>query len=195
MFSRVISWGEAADVGADAFDIRTAELGVYLFVADTDLNLLSVFDDLRYDRSDADMLSPAMRKHVGEKLRPMGFKQISGTVFENKSADVRFIMPKSHALGASPFDISRYTPKREQDYYVLTPTQAACQLIDNYSLDRAVASIKALIARQPINLLRLADYLERKPTHERFEAALGHLQFVQRQAVTTEPLRSRRSLG
>ncbi|MEM6846789.1 MAG: hypothetical protein AAF580_01770, partial [Pseudomonadota bacterium] len=173
MFGRAIIWGTSEAFAPQSFDIRTAQLGVYLFVADSRLNLLSVFDDLRYDRSDADMLSPTMRRHVSEKLRPLGFKQISGTTFENPAADVRFLMPKSHALGASPFDISRYTPKREQDFYVLTPTQAACQIIDNYSLDFAVDAIKDLISRQPVNLLRLADYLERKPTHQRFAGVLG----------------------
>lgn len=195
MFGRAITWGGSEDVAPQTFDIRTAQLGVYLFVADSRLNLLSVFDDLRYDRSDVDMLSPTMRRHVSEKLRPLGFRQVSGTTFENRAADVRFLMPKSHALGASPFDISRYTPKREQDFYVLTPTQAACQIIDNYSLDHAVHAIKDLISRQPVNLLRLADYLERKPTHQRFAGALGHLQYFQRQAVTSDPLRTRRSLG
>lgn len=171
------------------------DLGPYLHVADRKLNILSVFDDLRYDRSDADLLSPAMRKHVVKVLSELEFKQTSGTVLKHKTSDLRCIMPKFHALGASPFDITRYADKRPQDFYVLTPTQTACQFIDNYALEEAVELIKSLIVRQPINLFRLMDFLERKPSHEAFRAAIGHLKYVQRVALQEEPLRSMRSLG
>ena len=113
-------------------DPATVSFGHYMTLADERLQLFSVFDDLYYDRADADMLSPAMRKHAIEKLKKIGFKQISGNVLEDRGADRRCLMPKSHALGASPFDITRYTPRRAQDFYILTPTQTACQFIDHY---------------------------------------------------------------
>ncbi len=176
-------------------DPETLDFGPYLHVADTSLRILSVFDDLRYDRADADMLSPAMRQHAIRKLAQIGFKQTSGTVLEHRESDVRCLIPKFHALGASPFDITRYTDRREQDFYILTPTQTACQFIDHYDLEEAVERIKSLIALQPINLYRLMDYLERKPSHEQFRQAIGHLKYVQRKAVESEPLRRRRALG
>lgn len=167
----------------------------YLQVADTALGLISVFDDLRYDRADLDMLSPPMRNRARAKLQPLGFRQVSGTVFEARDANVRVIMPKSHALGASPFDITLYTPKRETDLYLLTPTQTACQFVDGYPRDEAVARIKTLIEKHPINLDRLGDYLEKKPQHAAFLPAIGHLKFHQREAVAKEPLCRRRALG
>lgn len=167
----------------------------YLQVADGKLNLLSVFDDLKYDRADADMMSPAMRSHAIKKLGPLGFRQTSGTVLDNRDAGVRVLIPKFHALGASPFDITRYTPKRATDYYLLTPTQTACQLIDFYRIDEAVRRIKELVAKHPINLFRLMDYLDKSPTHDAFQDAIGHLRFVQREAVASEPLCRRRALG
>ncbi|MEM8878805.1 MAG: hypothetical protein AAGD23_13180 [Pseudomonadota bacterium] len=172
-----------------------SDFGPYMQVADTALNLISVFDDLRYDRSDADMLSPAMRRHAISKLGALGFRQVSGTVLEQREADVRCLMPKFHALGASPFDITRYTPKREQDFYLLTPTQTACQFIDHYALEDALTRVRTLITRQPINIYRLMDYLEDKPSHQNFLKAIGHLKYVQREAVESEPLRRRRALG
>lgn len=171
------------------------DFGPYMHLADTALRLFSVFDDLRYDRSDADILTPGMRRHGIEKLARLGFRQTSGTVLQHREADVRCLIPKFHALGASPFDIARYTRRREHDYYLLTPTQTACQIIDHYALENAIERLRALIARQPINLLRLMDYLERKPTHEAFRGAIGHLKYVQREAVESEPLRRRRALG
>ncbi|MEM6638252.1 MAG: hypothetical protein AAF667_20480 [Pseudomonadota bacterium] len=176
-------------------DLLALDRDPYLSVADRRLRVLSVFDDLRYDRADADMMSPAMRQHAIGKLSPLGFRQTSGTVLENPEADVRFLIPKFHALGASPFDITRYTPKRDRDYYVLTPTQTACRFIDSYRTQEAVDRIKTLVAKHPINLYRLMDYLERKPAHQDFLGAIGHLKLVQREAIEAEPLRRRRALG
>lgn len=167
----------------------------YLKIVDMELGLISVFDELRYDRADADFLSPAMRTHAVRKMAPLGFVQSSGTVIENRADDVRVIMPKFHTQGTSPFDAVRYTPKRPQDFYLLTPTQTACQLIDAFETEEAVERIKALIATQPLNILRILDFLEDKPAHKRFEGAVGHLKYVQREAIQSEPLKRRRGLG
>lgn len=187
----------APEVEAHALGERLQTLGrdPYIVLADAQLRLISVFDDLRYDRADMDMLSGAMRQHAARRLRPLGVRQTTGSRFTHTESGIRIWMPKSHALGASPFDIARYTPRSAQDYYLLTPTQTACMIIDHYPTDEAVARIKELIKTQPINVLRISDYLERKPQHEAFESAIGHLRFVQREAVTSEPLMRRRALG
>lgn len=168
--------------------------GAYLCVPDCSVNIISIFDELRYDRADADLVSPAMRKHLASKLALLDFKQCSGTIFENKQLDIRCLIPKSHALGASPFDALRYTKKRTQDYYLLTSTQAACQLVDLYDVEEAVDKIAALISKQPINVNRIYDYLERNEKHQVFNKAIPHLRFLQRKAIESEPLRSMRAL-
>lgn len=179
---------------AGAAPEETVSFGHYMMLADTRLNIFAVFDDLTYDRSDVDMLSPNMRRHAVKTLSPLGFKQTSGRVLQNKAEDVLCYIPKFHALGSSPFDITRHTPKRERDYYLLTPTQTACQFVDGYALDEAVAKIEALVKVQPVNLHKLDDYLEHKPSHRDFSRALGHLVAVQKEAVSSEPLQRRRPL-
>lgn len=166
----------------------------YLSLADPELRLISVFDDLTYDRADMDMLTGHMRRHAVTKLAQLGFKQISGTMIENRSEDLRVLIPKIHALGASPFDAVRYVDRRPQDYVLLTPTQAACQMIDSYPCEKAVERIKLLIRKHPINLLKITDHLEHKDAHKVFGGAIGHLKFVQRKAIESEPLRGRRAL-
>ena len=166
----------------------------YIFASEKPFNILSIFDDLRYDRSDVDILSPSMRRYIAKLLASQGFKQKSGSVFQDKARDIRCIIPKTHALGASPFDITRYSPKREQDYYILTPTQTACQFVDRCSLEEAVEKIGALVAKHPINLLKLQDYLEDKEKHKEFLAAIPHIRYLQRIAVESEPLKRLRSL-
>lgn len=190
----------AADATEDAglttsVDPATVHFGHYMTLADERLRLFSIFDDLKYDRSDADMLSPAMRNHAIAKLKKIGFRQVSGAVLEDKGADRRCLMPKSHALGASPFDITRYTPRRAQDFYILTPTQTACQFIDHYDHDDAVERIVHLIHIQPINLNRLMDYLEHTKAHREFLKAIKFLRKTQDEAIKSEPLKRRRALG
>ncbi|MEL6954154.1 MAG: hypothetical protein AAFN09_16950 [Pseudomonadota bacterium] len=160
----------------------------------TEDRLLSVFDDLKYDRADADWMSGAMRGHAIRKLKPLGFRQVSGTVLQSAEG-VRLHIPKFHAQGASPFDVTRYTPRGPYDFYLLTPTQTACWFIDVCPRQEAVERIKTLIVKQPINLYRLLDYLEKKPAHQAFEDAIGHLKFVQREAVEGDKLKRRRALG
>ena len=103
--------------------------------------------------------------------------------------------PKFHALGSSPFDITRYTHKRDQDYYILTPTQTACLIIDAYDFDQALESISALIEEQPINIFKLMDYLENTEKHQSFLKAITTLRDRQKTAVQKETLKLRKSLG
>ncbi|MBV6633348.1 MAG: hypothetical protein KI792_10015 [Alphaproteobacteria bacterium] len=175
--------------------LETLSRDPYLWVARPPLNIISVFDDLKYDRSDLDMMSAPMRERVINQMAPLGFRQTSGRILESSADDVRVIFPKFQALGASPFDIARYRDRRPQDYLALTPTQTACQLIDHYDHGEAVEQVKALITKQPINIYRLMDYLEHKPAHRDFLNAIGHLKFVQREALESEALKGRRALG
>ena len=156
--------------------------GDYLYITECAPNIISIFDELNYDRSDADMVSPAMRMHIVKKLGNIGFKQKTGNILENKQYDIRCIIPKSHALGASPFHITDYTKKREQDFFVLTPTQSACQFIQHFPVETAIEHIHRLIKTQPINLKRLTDYLEMdsESTYASFLEAIGHLKYLQR---------------
>lgn len=186
--------GVGPEASAPGAGLATLDKDPYLSVADPDLRLISVFDDLRYDRSDLDMLTGPMRRHAVAKLAPLGFRHVSGTVIENRTDDIRVVIPKIHSLGASPFDAARYLERRPQDYILLTPTQAACQMIDTYPCEEAVDRIKALIVEQPINLFKILDHLERKEPHQVFRRAIGHLRFVQRTAIEAEPLRRRRPL-
>lgn len=184
-----------AKVCAPFFDtVASLNADPYLMVADTELRLISVFDDLRYDRADLDMLSAPMRRRALAKLIPLGFSQRSGSVIESRTEDIRIHLPKFRALGASPFDALRDIDLRPQDYALLTPTQAAAQIIAAHPLETVVQRLKALVIKHPVNLLRLGDYLEHKPSHQAFKDALGHLIYVQRTAIAKEPLKTRRAL-
>ena len=178
----------------DPAQLESLNTDPYLFIFRAELNLISVFDDLKYDRSDLDALSAPMRRRVLDRLAPFGFRQVSGGVFAHDGSDLHMHIPKYRALGASPFDATRDTPRRDQDFYILTPTQTACHIIDTKTPDEARALIKALIAKHPVNLMRIFDYLGDSDQHRAFADLVGHLKFLQREAVSAEPLRSRRAL-
>ncbi len=166
----------------------------YLYLPEKPLKVISVFDDLKYDRSDFDGLSPAMRRYVVKTLGSLGFKQKSGRVIAHAEHDIHCIMPKPSTLGASPFDVTRYTYKRERDFYVLTPTQTACIMVDRFPLQEAVDRIAALVSRQPINLFKLQDFLDARQAHQRFSEAIPYLKYKQRVAVEAQPLCHMKSL-
>jgi len=204
LFKRITS-GEAPGVKTPAnlnsntgvpFTDRMEALNTdpHLMVADAGLRLISVFDDLRYDRADLDILSGPMRRHALARLAPLGFTQRSGSVIENRTEDVLVHMPKFRALGASPFDALRDTALRAQDYALLTPTQAAAQIITEHATDVAKERLSALVVKHPVNLLRLFDYLEPIPAHQAFRSVLGQLVYLQREAVSMAPLKTRRAL-
>ncbi|MDA5557990.1 hypothetical protein [Shimia sp. MMG029] len=174
--------------------LRVLDKDPYLYVVDWDLQIISVFDDLKYDRADVDALAGPMRNHVLQKLKPLGFTQTSGHVISHTTADMQMIMPKFRALGESPFNATHFTKRRPQDFYILTPTQSACVLIDSYPPEEAQERILALIKQQPINIYRILDYMARDDHREAFKPVLGHLKFVQREAVRSEPLCRRRAL-
>lgn len=190
----VVSVDSDADVALTEA-LVTLKRDPYIKLADADLRIISVFDELRYDRADMDVLSGPMREHAVKMLAPLGFKQVTGSSFLHAETGIRILMPKAHALGGSPFDIARYTPRGQWDYYLLTPTQTACMMIDAYSKMKALERIKGLIKTQPINILRISDYFEDKPAHDDFADTIGHLKFVQREAIEAEPLCRRRALG
>ncbi len=175
-------------------DWTEQDRGPYLQIITGKLNIISIFDELRYDRSDADLLSPAMRMHLVKKLKTFGFKQKSGRILKHSKTQTHCHIPSSHALGASPFHITDSCPKGDKDFYALTPTQTACQFIQHYPVEEALERIKHLIASQPINIYRLSDYLEYEEKYSDFMQAIGHLKYVQRVALESSKLKSFRSL-
>ena len=196
---RGMGTAEPADFDIDLscpFPQRIAVLDAdpFVMVADAEAGLISVFDELHYDRADLDVLSPPMRRHALGRLRPLGFEQRSGRELVSPFEDIVIHLPKFHALGGSPFDALRDTSMRQQDYVLLTPTQAAAQIVNTYDLEAAVERVKRLVVKHPVNLLRLADFLDRSGRHRAFGTAIGHLMYVQRKAVCSEPLKTRRPL-
>ncbi|MEM7190969.1 MAG: hypothetical protein AAF439_15265, partial [Pseudomonadota bacterium] len=185
--------GQSSGISDRAIDDLSVRLEVlnedpYLYLVNEPLRLISVFDDLKYDRADMDLLSGPMRNWVLSKLTPLGFQQTSGGVVTHRWYEIRMHIPKFRALGASPFDATRDTPRSARDYYILTPTQTACQFIQEFTTEAAVEAVKELVCKQPVNLLRISDYLDKSDRHQAFKGAIGHLKYVQREAVQSEPL-------
>lgn len=160
-----------------------------------EINVLSVFDDVLYDRSDIDILSPAMRHFAAKFLKHQGYKQINGQCFSSQDRKEKLWMPKPSVLAASPFDIARYVKRSEGDALILTPTQTAALLLDSLKLDKAVEAIVLLIEQQPINLLKLHDHIPEYHQRNAYVEAFPYLRYCQRKVVENPKMRFKRSLG
>lgn len=83
------------------------------YLVDSPLNLLSVFDHTRYDRSDLDLLSVPQRQYVERKLKKFGYKFKTGRVLTSKLQTIVFRIPKQSIISANPFDVVRYEKKNQ----------------------------------------------------------------------------------
>ncbi|MEM9734291.1 MAG: hypothetical protein AAF903_12525 [Pseudomonadota bacterium] len=202
MMKRVLGWDAQTTAAApvQAYDpgiahcLEKLSADPYIKLADGDLRFISVFDDLHYDRADMDLLSEPMRRHAINKLLPFGYFQSSGSVIEHRKSGARIHMPKFRVLGCSSFDTLRETKMGQQDYALLTPTQAAAQIITRYPVQAAKERVAALIVHHPANLLRLFDSVEPGPNQSAIRSMLGELVHLQKKSIAQTSLGSRRAL-
>ncbi len=170
------------------------ENNIYFRTYTAPINMISVFDDTRFDRSDIDNLSPGMYRHTGKFLKNLGFEQDSGRIFRHSKFDMRCEIPKSRVQGSSPFHVLDYTTKREQDFYILTPTQIAGVIISKLPHADAVPLLIDLVEHHPINLFKLKDHTDNSKNHQDFLDVIAHLKYKQREATSKPPLRQLKTL-
>ena len=69
MFRFLTASAQPDDREHHSLDPASVNYGHYMTLADADLRLFSVYDALRYDRADADMLSPSASGFVKFPVR------------------------------------------------------------------------------------------------------------------------------
>lgn len=158
------------------------------------IQIISVYDDKRYDRSDIDNLSPAMYRYTANQLKDFGFVRVSGRVFQHSVFNADAIIVQAKVQGASPFHSLDYCSRKPEDILILTPTQTAAVFINDLPHEQAIEKIVALIKTQPINLFKLKDHLENSSRHISFLDAIPYIKYEQRKAVESAPLLNKRAL-
>ncbi|MGK0499408.1 MAG: hypothetical protein ACJAYG_001045 [Oceanicoccus sp.] len=159
------------------------------------IRVISVFDDVKYDRSDIDLLVPAMRKYVSQFLNNLGYKAKSGKCIVHRDSDIKCWLPKPSVLAASPFDITRYQARDLNDIYILTPTQTAAYYFQQLDFDLAIMAIGKMIKTQPVNILKLLDTLNSPQERRYYGPVLRYLLDCQQQVVSKPGVKFKRSLG
>lgn len=159
------------------------------------LGVISVFDDIQYDRSDIDILGPGMRRYVSQFLTTLDCKARSGRCIVHRDSGVKFWLPRPSVLAASPFDITRYQPRDAGDIYILTPTQTAAYFFQQIDFDWAIIAIGEMIKSQPVNLLKLEDTLQHQRERSYYAPVLRHLLNCQKLWVKHNKMKFKRSLG
>ena len=159
-------------------------------------NLVSIYDDRLYDRSDADFMNPSMRNYFKDRLKKLKYDWLSGNVLGSRIFSTKFIFPRNGILGASPFDITRYEKRGSEDYFVLTPTQVAGYLIQTQIGKDLIDNLKKLISKHPINLEKLRDHLSSdKKLDEKFNSFYVDLRNFQSEIIKSEELRKKSRIG
>ena len=156
-----------------------------------DQRILSVFDDSRFDRSDIDILSPAMRQHVIASLKTLDCQLVRGNQLIAPHG-ISLWMPKPSVLASSPFDATRYQRRASDDIYILTPTQAAAYQLEHCQLDIAVKAIADMMPEQPCNLRKLEDFITQDSARQRYLAAMPYLRNCLREAQEQPHMRFKR---
>jgi len=174
--------------------IKAVNEDEYLLWHDS-IRVISVFDDVKYDRSDIDLLGPGMRKHVTQFLKGLGCKAKSGKCIVHRDSEIKYWLPKPSLLAASPFDITRYQPRDANDIYVLTPTQTAAYFFQTIDFDLAILAIGDMIETQPVNILKLLDTLNSPQERTYYAPVLRYLLDCQKQIVKQPRVKFKRTLG
>lgn len=159
------------------------------------LNMLSIFDDTHYDRSDIDILNSAQRDFLFKKLKDFNYSWKSGRVLHSSSCPVIFTFPKISVLGASPLDALKYEKSSDKNIVVVTPTQFCAQCIKELDEFRGLSVIKELIEKHPVNLLKLRDHLSYTEFHEKYQRMLPELIAHQKNAISSGKLKYKRHIG
>lgn len=161
-----------------------------------EIGVISVYDDGLYDRSDLDLLSPGMRKHVIHYLKQHSCRQKRGTCIAAPDSLGHFWLSKpSVRLAASPYDATRSISRQVDDVYILTPTQASAYLLDNLPLQLAVAAIEALGKQQPMNIGKLEDYMPEHFDKPDYRGAFTYLRTQQKAVRAQSGMKYKRALG
>jgi hypothetical protein len=161
-----------------------------------EIGVISVYDDSLYDRSDLDLLSPGMRRHVTQYLEQHGCRHKRRTCIAAPESLVYFWLSKpSVLLATSPYDVTRSIPRQPDDIYILTPTQASAYLLDSLALQPAVAAIEALGKQQPMNIGKLEDYMPEHFDKPDLRGVFTYLRTQQKAVRTQSGMKFKRALG
>ena len=159
-------------------------------------NLISIYDDRVYDRSDADIMNTSMRNYLKDHLSKLKYDWVSGNVLSSPLYRTNFIFPKNKILGASPFDAILFEKRDEDDFFVLTPTQVASFLIKTKSGNELLEYLEKLISKHPINLDKMKDHFNSSGIIKlNFNSLYSQLKKYQDKVIKTDKLKRKSRIG
>lgn len=144
-------------------------------------NLITVYDDNVFDRSDFDVLNGPQRQYLVHQLVDQGHRQISGKKLQNIEHGFELEFCQSPSLGVSPMvQLERcYTPNK---MWMVTPTTFALFLFSKNASD-CVARVEDLIQTCPVNFKKMIDVSRHDAYHHAIMKASKHLQAFQKDVI------------
>lgn len=104
--------------------IQTLKDDKYIYFDEKIQNIISIFDHVYYDPSDIDIINPAQRKYIINKLSSLSPKWTSGSQLSMQNTDkkITFARCKHRELNSIEFEKIMSNIKND-DLYFFTPTQ------------------------------------------------------------------------
>lgn len=126
--------------------------------------IVTVYDDNFFVRNDYDILSQGQRNYLVKFFQSFGFKQKSGKLMTNGTADIHFPKPK-HTLALSAYQ-PIFNAQATKALYAVTPSTFA-EVIFYETLEKGVewglTQLKLLIETCPYNIELIRDINYRSP--------------------------------
>lgn len=162
-----------------ALEAITKDKNLY---AVANLPLVTLYDDNHFVRNDYDVLSLGQRNYLINFFKQQGFKQKSGRLLTDGSAQLHLPRPNSN-LATSAFD-SQFCHNDEVNYHCVTPTQFAEVLFHTATdVDDALNKVKSLIEVCPYNIEWLRDISYRSEIEQITIDTFAELTEFQKQVV------------
>lgn len=126
--------------------------------------IVTVYDDNFFVRNDYDILSQGQRNYLVKFFQEFGFKQKSGKLMTDGTANIHFPKPK-HTLALSAYQ-PMFNAKTSKDLYAVTPSTFA-EVIFYEALEKGIewglTQLKLLIETCPYNIELTRDINYRTP--------------------------------
>jgi hypothetical protein len=163
---------------------------------DTPIQVITIFDHYRYDRSDFDGLSAPQRDYLLQCCKEFDLKQMSGRKYQLKNLGINLIFPRQSILGASPFDCLRYEKADSNTIFVLTPTQAACYFLTLAQKSDSQQYLQKLLSKQSINLKKIKDHVRTENDYlERFNELFSEMSTLLNDINQKLKVKNKRHIG
>lgn len=148
------------------------------------LPYLAVFDDIRFENYDCDLIGSEARRLIHHALQLLGFQRRSGHLYAHPSGVLARIPKPSITLGTNPVDAVHRVSSADS-VILVTPTQLLLLALDrpDFSVEEAVDELQSLLRLCPANLPKVVQWTRARGRSKRLRNIYPLLCEAQHEAI------------